>query len=230
MGDCKHLEASGMGMETIWDWSLGGHRGSALDISLCTAPWAPIFEQTAPLSSQRLSAVLSLHLPTPIPYPKTFHQPLMSCHWAPPLHQFASDPKSIPSNPTAILSWDSWCSATSSMGFSASHPKAPVSGCQPTLSWAPCLLSLVSSGPTTLAFSTPCSFWPHPALSYLHVSACTQVHSLECSSAFLPIKTHIKHPPLSVSSPCWAHLFLLLDQEPWEWRYGCLWDFFMQCS
>lgn len=90
------------GVKTIWGWLLGGHRGSTLDISLCTAPWAPIFEQTAPRSSQRLSAVLSLRLPTPIPHPKTFHQPLVSCHWAPPLHRFVSLTPD-PSLPTQLL-------------------------------------------------------------------------------------------------------------------------------
>ena len=235
MGDYKPPEANGMGMETIWGWSLGGHRGSTLDISLCTAPWAPIFELTALLSSQRLFAVLSLHLPPPYPIPRPFTSPswaateLLICTglplW-PQIHPFQP-------NRCSVLSWVSWCPATASVGFLASHPKAPESGCQPTLSLShgPCLLlSLVSSGTTTLAFSTPCSFWAHPALSYLHVSAWTQVHSLECSPAFLPIETQIKHPPLSVCSPCWAHLFLLLDQEPWGWRYGCLWDFCIQCT
>ena len=101
-GGLQASRSQWMGMETLWGWSLGGHRGSALDTSLCTAPRAPIFEQTAPLSSQRLFAVLSLHLPTPIPHPKTFHQPLTSCHWAPRLHGFASLTPN-PSLPTQLL-------------------------------------------------------------------------------------------------------------------------------
>lgn len=140
------------------------------------------FEQTAPLSSQRL-LFCPLHLP-PIPYPKTFTSPSWAVTELLLCTGLASDPKSIPSNPNRYSVQGSLVlSHFLYVGFSASHPKAPVSGCQPTLSWAPCLLSLLYLHPTTHQTNSPAVSGPTLPLLGLHVSACTQVHSLECSSA-----------------------------------------------